>query len=232
MGTDSMREFFNFGVLDNRLVLPIPIEVSRDGRVGGWLARYIVGVEVYDWGEYWRRYREPPVIRDHIRVGGRFIEFDCARLYVRMDGALVVSLDCGSRVIVVRFSEPVWRLLGFETVDEVARAVRHWLAIRNRADELRLRDLDPERAAVLDYLDFMGCPTLPDPYLAVIKVNRRMVIDSQLSTLDWVYELTKHDPGLRVKYWLALQRVEGILPDDKCVKKYDASPLTYVVRIC
>ncbi|RLG84702.1 MAG: hypothetical protein DRO39_07255 [Thermoprotei archaeon] len=118
------------------VLIPLSIEctspVSRVCRIEGQLANEVTRIEAFTWNEYW--YRDDIVRYEakskHLQISTRWVS-GCGvhtRVYVRSDGALVLSHDeyGYEGVHVIYFKKPVWEILGFSSIDELARHVDAW----------------------------------------------------------------------------------------------------------
>ncbi len=117
------------------LALPVPLRlecpspVDPDCALKGDLVKHIRWIEAHDW-DYYHKYIMKQ--KKHVYISSRWVAMgDCGtnnRVYVREDGALVISHDQegyeGVHVIV--FEQPLWRILGYNSIRDIESIVKNW----------------------------------------------------------------------------------------------------------
>jgi len=108
-----------------RLSIAIPLKISPSGEIDGDLAKRAVKKEVYLFDEYfptreeyYRKMSEVTPITHR-----RIVDAMCLRIYARRDGALMLLFGEASTVVILHFDEPIWKLLGFESFEELDRTL-------------------------------------------------------------------------------------------------------------
>lgn len=111
------------------LRIDCPGPVYADCKLEGDLLRHVHWIEAHDWDYYHEHVMKQ---RKHVYISNRWVATDTCgivnRVYVREDGALVISHDQegyeGVHVIV--FEQPLWRILGYNSLKDIENEVKKW----------------------------------------------------------------------------------------------------------
>ena len=127
----DLREEYGKG----NLALPVPLRLECPGptradcKLDGNLLKYVRWIEAHDWDHYHDHVMKQ---RKHVYISNRWVAMgSCGtnnRVYVREDGALVISHDQVhySGVHVIVFEQPLWRLLGHSSLKDIESIVKNW----------------------------------------------------------------------------------------------------------
>jgi len=158
-----------------RIAMPIALTVCVDGSIKGALAERVRRVEVRKGVLGFKKLVEKGFVRLSF---GRLEPILCTRLYTDRDGRLYVEMGCVSATIVIEMDEPLWRVLGFESLEQMLRAID---ASRHAAFQSNVLE-EGERIDILNTLMHYAAPRERiDPYPLIPLINRRPLIDSSMS---------------------------------------------------